>query len=268
MGKAQTSNRGKTMKTKVITAIAAFGLTLAAQAAYAETVRVGVAAEPYPPFTEPDAAGNWTGWEIEFMNAVCAEAKLDCVVTPVSWDGIIPALTTNKIDAIIGSMSITEERMKTIDFSDKYYNTPSVIATAKGSGITPDAAGLKGKIVGVQVSTIHQDYVTAHFGDVAAEIKEYQTQDEANQDLAAGRVDAIMADSLAVDAFVKSDTCCEIVGAVADDPAILGAGVGIGLRKGDDELRGKFNKAIAAIRENGTYAEFSKAYFDFDIYGK
>jgi polar amino acid transport system substrate-binding protein len=100
-------------------------------AASAETVRVGVAAEPYPPFTEPDASGNWTGWEIEFMNAVCAEAKLDCVVTPVAWDGIIPALTSNKIDAIVGSMSITEERMKTIDFSDKYYNTPSVIATAK-----------------------------------------------------------------------------------------------------------------------------------------
>ncbi|MCO6410408.1 transporter substrate-binding domain-containing protein [Hoeflea alexandrii] len=256
------------MKNKIITTIAALGLSLAASAASAETVRVGVAAEPYPPFTEPDAAGNWTGWEIEFMNAVCAEAKLDCVVTPVAWDGIIPALTSNKIDAIIGSMSITEERMKTIDFSDKYYNTPSVIATSKGSGITPDAAGLKDKIIGVQVSTIHQDYVTTHFGDVAAEVKEYQTQDEANQDLAAGRVDAIMADSLALDAFVKSDACCEIVGAVEDDPAILGAGVGVGLRKGDDALREKFNTAIAAIRENGTYAEFSKAYFDFDIYGK
>ena len=258
------------MKTTLLAAIAAIGLSLTAGIAAAETVRVGIAAEPYPPFTEPDANGNWKGWEIDFMNAVCAEAKLDCVVTPVAWDGIIPALTSNKIDAIIGSMSITEERMKTIDFSDKYYNTPSVIATAKGSGITPDADGLKGKIIGVQVSTIHQDYVTTHFGDVAAEIKEYQTQDEANQDLVAGRVDAIMADSLALDAFVKSDAggCCEIVGAVADDPAILGAGVGIGLRKGDDALKEKFNAAIAAVRENGTYAEFSKNYFDFDIYGQ
>jgi polar amino acid transport system substrate-binding protein len=256
------------MKNKIITAIAAFGLSLAANAASAETVRVGVAAEPYPPFTQPDAAGNWTGWEVDFMNAVCAEASLECEITPVAWDGIIPALTSGKIDAIIGSMSITEERMKTIDFSDKYYNTPAVIATGKGMNLTPDAAGLKGKILGVQVSTIHQDYATTHFGDVAAEIKEYQTQDEANQDLAAGRLDAILADSLALDAFVKSDTCCEIAGAVEDDPAILGAGVGVGLRKGEDELRGKFNAAIAAIRENGTYAEFSKAYFDFDIYGE
>ncbi len=258
------------MKPTLLAAIAAIGLSLTAGIAAAETVRVGIAAEPYPPFTEPDADGNWKGWEVDFMKAVCAQAELECVITPVAWDGIIPALTSNKIDAIVGSMSITEERMKTIDFSDKYYNTPSVIAAAKGSGITPDADGLKDKIVGVQVSTIHQDYVTTHFGDAVAEIKEYQTQDEANQDLVAGRVDAIMADSLALDAFVKSDAggCCEIVGAVEDDPAILGAGVGVGLRKGDDALKEKFNAAIAAIRENGTYDEFSKAYFDFDIYGK
>ena len=62
------------------------------------------------PFTSPDASGNWEGWEVDFMKAICAEAKLDCVVTPVAWDGIIPALTTNKIDMIIGSMSITAER--------------------------------------------------------------------------------------------------------------------------------------------------------------
>lgn len=256
------------MNNKIITAIAAFGLTLAAHAASAETVRIGVAAEPYPPFTEPDAAGEWTGWEIDFMNAVCAQAELDCVVTPVAWDGIIPALTSNKIDAIIGSMSITEERKKTIDFSDKYYNTPAAVATAKGSGITPDAEGLKDKIIGVQISTIHQNYVTEYFGDVASEIKEYQTQDEANQDLAAGRIDAAVADSLALDAFVKADSCCEIVGNVKDDPAILGSGVGVGLRQGDDELRGKFNSAIAAIIADGSYDEFSKAYFDFSIYGE
>jgi len=257
------------MKKLLISMLAAAGLLLTAGSVSAETVKVGVAAEPYPPFTVPDASGNWTGWEIDFMNAVCAEAKLDCVVTPVAWDGIIPALTSGKIDAIIGSMSITAERQKTIDFSDKYYNTPAVVVASKGSGITPTADSLKGKIVGIQTSTIHENYVRKHFGD-AGEIKQYQTQDEANQDMAAGRVDAIMADSLAMDAFVKSDqgtACCEIVGAVADDPEILGAGAGIGLRKEDDELEKKFNDAIAAIRANGEYEKFSKNYFDFDIYG-
>ncbi len=69
-------------------------------AASAEQVKLGIAAEPYPPFTEPDATGKWHGWEIDFADAVCKEAKLDCVVTPVAWDGIIPALTTGKIDML------------------------------------------------------------------------------------------------------------------------------------------------------------------------
>ncbi|TYC64774.1 transporter substrate-binding domain-containing protein [Stappia sp. BW2] len=258
------------MKHILKTTLAAAALAATAiTGALAEEVKVGVAAEPYPPFTSPDSSGNWVGWEIEFMDAICAEAKLDCVVTPVSWDGIIPALTSGKIDMIIGSMSITEERLKTIDFSDKYYNTPTGIIGAKGDDFDATPEGLSGKIIGVQVSTVHADYAEKHFGDVAAEIKQYQTQDEANQDLAAGRVDAVQADAIALDAFLKSDggDCCELKGNVEEDEAILGAGVGVGIRKGDTELKDKINAAIKAIRDNGTYETFSKKYFDFDIYG-
>jgi len=159
------------MKNGLMAAMVTVGLALTGTMASAETVRVGVAAEPYPPFTSPDASGNWSGWEVDFMNAVCAEAGFDCEITPVAWDGIIPALNSNKIDAIMSSMSITEERQKEIDFSDKYYNPPANVIAAKGSGITPDAAGLAGKILAVQVSTIHQAYAVKHFGD--ADIREY-----------------------------------------------------------------------------------------------
>lgn len=255
----------KTVALAALVGVAAVG------AASAEPVKVGVAAEPYPPFTSPDASGKWVGWEVEFMNAVCAEAKLECVITPVAWDGIIPALTSKKIDAIMSSMSITDERLKTIDFSDKYYNTPTGIIGPKSEKFKADAEGLKGKILGVQVSTIHAEYAQKHFKDVVSEIKEYQTQDEANNDLAAGRVDAVQADQITLDSFLASDQgkeCCESKGTVVDDPAVLGAGVGIGLRKGETELKGKFNAAIKAIRANGTYEKFSKAYFDFDVYGK
>lgn len=239
-------------------------------AAAAEPVKVGFAAEPYPPFASPDAAGNWEGWEVEFMQAVCAQAKLDCVITPVAWDGIIPALTTKKIDMIVGSMSITSERLKTIDFSDKYYNTPTGIIGPKSETFDATPEGLKGKTIGVQVATIHQDYANKYFAPVGATIKEYQSQDEANNDLAAGRLDAVQADAIALDAFLQSDQgkqCCDLKGNVKDDPEILGAGVGVGLRKGDTELKDKINAAIKEIRANGTYDTFSKKYFDFDIYG-
>jgi polar amino acid transport system substrate-binding protein len=250
-------------------ALAAAFATLAT-VAFAEPVKIGVAAEPYPPFTSPDASGNWVGWEVDFMNAVCAKAELECVLTPVAWDGIIPSLTGGQIDVIMSSMSITEERMQTIDFTDKYYNTPTVIVAAKGSGITPDAAGLAGKIIGVQTSTIHEAYVNQYFAAGAAEVKVYQTQDEANQDLAAGRVDAIQADSITLDAFLASESgaaCCELVGAVADDPVILGAGVGAGVRKEDAALKDKLNAAIAAIIADGTYDAITAKYFASSIYG-
>jgi polar amino acid transport system substrate-binding protein len=246
---------------------AAFALS--AGAALANPVKVGIAAEAYPPFASPDAAGNWVGWEVELIGAVCAAAEMACEIVPVAWDGIIPALTAGQIDAIMASMSITEERMKTIDFSNKYYDTPTVIVAAKGDAVTADADGLKGKILGVQVSTVHEAYAQKHFAGSVAEIKIYQTQDEANQDLVAGRIDATQADSIALEDFLNSDAggCCEIKGAVANDTDVLGLGVGVGLRKGEDDLKAKFNAGIAKVLEDGTYDAISKPYFATSIYG-
>ncbi|UWQ44920.1 transporter substrate-binding domain-containing protein [Leisingera aquaemixtae] len=254
------------MKLNALLAAATAAAALTASAAAAEQVKIGIAAEPYPPFASLDSSGNWVGWEVEVIGAVCAAAALDCVITPVAWDGIIPSLTGQQIDAIMASMSITEERQKTIDFSDPYYNTPAVIVADKSMDIEPTPESLAGKIVGIQASTIHQAYAQEYFKD--AELKVYQTQDEANQDLFAGRIDATQADSIAMADFVNSDTgsCCEIKGAVADDPAILGKGVGAGVRKGDDDLREALNKGIAAILADGTHEKITAKYFTTSIY--
>ncbi|MBQ4823634.1 MULTISPECIES: transporter substrate-binding domain-containing protein [unclassified Leisingera] len=254
------------MKLKALLAAATAAAALTAGAAAAEQVKIGIAAEPYPPFASLDSSGNWVGWEVEMIGAVCAAAELDCVITPVAWDGIIPSLTGQQIDAIMASMSITEERLKTIDFSDPYYNTPAVIVADKSMDIAPTPDSLAGKIVGIQASTIHQAYAQEYFKD--AELKVYQTQDEANQDLFAGRIDATQADSIAMADFVGSDTgsCCEIKGAVADDPAILGRGVGAGVRQGDDALREALNKGIAAVLADGTHEKITAKYFTTSIY--
>jgi polar amino acid transport system substrate-binding protein len=253
---------------KLVT-LAAAAMLMAAPLA-AQELKIGIAAEAYPPFASPDASGTWVGWEVDFINAVCAAGELQCAITPVAWDGIIPSLTSGQIDVIMASMSITEERSKTIDFSDKYYNTPTVVVGAKGGDIAPTPEGLAGKIIGVQASTIHADYVEKYFAGTAAEVKIYQTQDEANSDLAAGRIDATQADSIAMDAFLASEAgmaCCESKGAVADDPTILGLGVGAGVRKGEDELREKLNAAIAKVIADGTYDTITAKYFASSIYG-
>jgi polar amino acid transport system substrate-binding protein len=254
------------MNVKKLLASGIAAAVLSAGIASAEEVKIGIAAEPYPPFASLDSSGNWVGWEIDVINAVCAAAELDCVITPVAWDGIIPSLTGQQIDAIMASMSITEERLKTIDFSDPYYNTPAVIVADKSMDIEATPESLAGKVVGVQASTIHQAYAQEYFKD--SELKVYQTQDEANQDLFAGRIDATQADSIAMADFVNSDAgaCCEIKGAVADDPAILGRGVGAGVRKGDDDLLAALNKGIAAILADGTHEKITSNYFSASIY--
>ena len=236
-------------------------------AALAGPIKVGVDPAAYPPFTTLQADGSWVGWEIDFLAAVCKQAQLECKITPTAWDGIIPALTAGQIDMIMSSMSITEERSKVIDFSDKYYNTPTMMLVAKGSTLTPAPDAMKGKIIGVIVSTTQEAYVQAHYPD--STLKSYQTPDESYSDLAAGRIDAVVADSLVGTEYLKSaaGACCASAGNVADDPAILGKGVGFGLRKGDP-LKDKLNAAIAAVRKDGTYDAITKKYFTFDIYGK
>ncbi len=252
-------------------AAAALTLSVGASAAFAEdTVKFGVAAEPYPPFTVKGADGKWTGWEVDMRDAVCKQMNVKCEWVETAWDGIIPALTAKKFDVIWSSMSITEERGKTIDFTNKYYNTPTSIIGPKDSTAKADVAGMTGKIIGVQVSTVHLDYVTKYFKGVAKEIKTYQTQDEVNQDLAAGRIDADQADATTLQAFLDSDAgkaCCKLLGNVAEDLKILGPGVGGGLRKDDTALKGKINDAIKAIRASGEYDTITKKYFKADIYG-
>ena len=192
-----------------------------------------------------------------------------CVWTPIAWDGIIPGLNAGKIDAIFASMSITPKRMKVINFSDKYYNTPAAIVGPKNVEMDGSPASVKGKIVGVQVSTTHADYAKKHFADMAGEVKTYQAFDEHNADLVAGRVDAVVGDSLAFGDFLGKEAGkpFEIKGYLNDE-AVFGKGVGVGLRKSDTELLKKFNDAIAKVRADGTYAEIAKKYFDFDIYGE
>lgn len=248
--------------------VAAAMVALAAGVAgAADKVKVGLAAEPYPPFSVPDASGNWSGWEVEIMQAVCREAELECEIAPTAWDGIIPALNSGRIDMIFNSMSITEARDEVIDFTEPYYRGATLVAGLKDLEMEPTAEGLAGKILGVQGATIHERYANKHFPDT--EIKVYPTQEEAFQDLIAGRIDATQADAQSVKDFLASPAgqeCCDGKGAVARDDAILGRGVGIGIREGDDALRERLNKAILATRESGEYQDITKKYFDFDMY--
>jgi arginine/ornithine transport system substrate-binding protein len=230
-------------------------------------IRVGVEGA-YPPFSWVEPDGTLKGFDIEIAMALCKEIGAECVLVTQDWDGIIPALLARKYDAIIASMSITEERKKKVAFSEKYYNTPAKFARKKGSGITISKAGLKGRSVGVQRATIHDNFITGEFGN-DFEIKRYGTQDEAYLDALAGRVDLLLADSIAMEAgFLKTDNGkgWEFVGKGYSDPKYFGDGAGVALRKGNSDLAKLFNKAIKSIRANGVYKRINDKYFPFDVY--
>ncbi|KJZ14220.1 amino acid ABC transporter [Marinomonas sp. S3726] len=241
-----------------------FSTTLAAQ-----TIKVGIATEPYPPFSVPDASGNYSGWEIDIAKAICAQAKLDCEIVATAWDGIIPALLAKKVDVVAASLSITSDRKRVIDFSDKYYQSGASVIGSKNANFSSTPTELDNKIIGLQAASIHVKFAKKYYPN--ATIKEYQSQDEANQDLYSGRIDATQADALTLESFLNSEqgkNCCDLKGMAVNDESLLGEGIGFGLRKGNPELKEQLNNAIDAIRKNGTYEQISQAYFSFNIYGE
>ncbi len=238
-----------------------------AQAPSATSMRVGVEGA-YPPFSEIGTDGKLKGFDIDIANAVCEQMKVKCTLVQAEFDALIPALRAKKFDAIVASMSITPERKKAVDFSDKYYFTPARFVAKAGSTLEVTAAGLKGKKIGVQRTTIHDRFATATFKQ--SEIVRYAKQDEVFLDLASGRIDGTLVDSVAADiGFLKTPAGkgYAFIGPTFTDPTFFGDGAGIAVRKGDEKLRKGINDALAAIRANGTYKKIQAKYFDFDIYG-
>jgi len=253
-----------------IAAVAALCLALAGGAVGAKEwtkVRIGVEGA-YPPFSYKNPDGSLAGFDIEIALALCGAMNVECELVEQDWDGIIPALQAKKYDAIVASMSITPERMKVVDFTNKYYHTPAKFVVKEGVTVEETNEGMKDMVVGVQRGTTHEDYMNKKFPDV--ELKLYGTQDEVYLDMGSGRIDAMMADSVAMnDGFLETDQGKGYVFLPGNhtDPAIYGEGAGIAIRKSDGDLKEKLNMAIDKIRADGVYETIATKYFDFDVYG-
>ena len=260
--------------------------------AYSDKIKIGTEGA-YPPWNAKDASGNLIGFEVDLAKELCAIMKHECTIVEQDWDGMIPALLMRKFDAIMAGMSITDERLKTINFSQGYADEVASLAVMKGSSLeslnTPKAINLSkkgaakgtlktltdalaGKTVGVQTATIHQNFLES--GDVGkVKIRTYKTQDEVNLDLASGRIDAALAAAVAfTDYAAKSGKPVVLVGPTFSGGA-FGNGVGVGIRKGDNSTAvGKrdakilkdFNSAINTARFKGIIRELAIKHFGFD----
>ncbi|MCG7392684.1 ABC transporter substrate-binding protein [Microvirga sp. ACRRW] len=241
-------------------------LSLTSLASAQEKKEIVIASEgAYPPFNFMDSNNKLQGFDIDITNALCEKMQVKCTIVAQDWDGIIPALLAKKYDAIVASMTITDERKKQVDFTDRYYRTPLSVAVAKDSPIKDTSvASMKGKTVGAQSSTTQAIYAEDTYGKGGAAAKLYPTQDEANADLANGRLDASVADKFVLVEWLKKDgkDCCKLLGDIEGTMSEAG----IAVRKEDKDLKEKLNKAIKDIVADGTYKKIQDKYFRFDIY--
>jgi len=229
--------------------------------AWAEPLRIGTEGA-YPPFNMVDENGQVHGFDIDIANALCEHMERECTFVIQDWDGIIPGLMAGKYDAIIASMSITEERKQAVDFSDRYYTNKLQFIAAEDKDLTITPEGMAGMTVGAQRATIAAQWLEADMPE--ADIKLYDTQENAYLDLASGRLDAVIADMLVNYEWLESEAGAgyEFKG----EPVYENDEIGIAIRKGEEDLVEAFNKAIAEIVEDGTYAEINAKYFPFSIY--
>ncbi|MFT6927788.1 MAG: arginine/ornithine transport system substrate-binding protein [Psychromonas sp.] len=253
---------------KISILIALFALSVnVAQAKQWKQIRIGVEGA-YPPFSQTEADGSVTGFDIDIANALCAEMQADCTLVKQDWDGIIPALMARKYDAIIATMDITEERKKRVSFTNKYQHIPARFVALKGADYQATPEFMAGKKVGVQRATSMDLYISDNYPQ--AQIKRYGSADEAYLDLKAGRLDYVMADSAAITGGLlekEGGDQFALIGPKLNDPKWFGEGAGIAVRKQDKDLVEQFNAAIKEIRGNGTYQKIQDKYFTFDVYG-
>lgn len=220
--------------------LAAGALALTAGLTQAEPLRMGTEGA-YPPYNFVNDKGELDGFEVELGNALCKKIAAECTWVKNDWDSIIPNLVASNYDTIMAGMNITDERKKSIAFSDAYTPPPPSAYLAK----TADA-DINGTVA-AQANTIQ----AGHVAETGATLVEFATGEESIAAVRNGEADAVFADKDFLAPFQK-DSNGELVWVTGQDNVSLGEGIGIGMRQSDTELKARFDKAIAEMKADGS----------------
>ena len=277
---------------KILLLAAAVALAFTGPALAKEYKKIKVATEgAYAPWNYKDSAGKLVGFELDLAADLCKRMKIECIVVEQAWDGIIPSLQAGKYDVIMAGMSITDKRMKIITFSRSYAATParfvvknsspsakfdagiahmdlSTVEPNEKAGIAAVVKEFKGKTIGVQTATTHENFLRQYLGK-DAEIRTYDTQENLDLDLQAGRVDAALAAMSYWVPLLKKDKGKDMA---MVGPGFVGGpfghGVGVGVRKEDQALADMFSKAIQSAIDDGSISKLAIKWFGFDASSK
>jgi ABC-type amino acid transport substrate-binding protein len=210
----------------------------------------------YPPYNFIDENNQLDGFDADISLEIAKRLGVKAELLPIPWDSMIPALTGKKFDIIVSDMAITEERKKKVDFTIPYFTTGAQVFVPKDSDIEV-GEDIKGKKIGVTLSTTNAEIVTQHEADV----KLYKNDYLAFEDLIKGRLDGVVTDH-GVGSEIMLNRNYPLL---AVDGLLNTEEVGITIRKEDTDLREEINKIIEDMQEDGTYEEISKKWFGKDI---
>lgn len=228
----------------------------------------------YPPWSMVDATGNVTGFDADMGAAICKEINADCTFVVQAFDSLIPSLNAKRFDLIISGMSYTPERAKRVNFSipyaveDAIFILPAKSDLIKAADLDTIVKGLAGKTIGVQGGTTHGAYIT----EIApkATIRNYDTLDQMQIDLDAGRLDGTFADLVSQTRFLHSlkgndYALTEHVVKGSSAPEVLGYGIAVGINQDNTELKAQVDAALCKLIKDGTVKSSSEKWFDVDL---
>ncbi len=254
-------------------ALAVLSMTLFTNSARAETLRVGMECT-YAPFNFKNADGYLDGYDVDVAKGVAAIIGADLDFICQKWDGMIPALLANKFDIVVASMSITDTRLKKMDFSTTYRISVGRLVGRKNAGFNlfdgsgkPIPANFAGLKVGLERATTYSNWFENELPE--AKVVLYDNNEALYLDLVNGRTDMIMTNPMKAHLrFLSKEDGAgyEFVSPQVDEKKYFGIGVGIGLRQGNDDLKARLNGAIKTLTDNGSLEKYALKYFPFAIH--
>lgn len=217
----------------------------------------------YPPFNFAGSDGNPTGFNVELARMICEELKLSCTVQMRRFDTLFDSLDANRGDAVIASIAVSEQTRKRVDFTDPYYRPSARFAVRAGAptdAVTPEA--IEGKKVAVVAGSAHEQYLRTLFTE--ADVRPYPDSAAAREALRNGEVDYLFGDGFALSFWLNgasSGGCCTFAEGAFIESRYFGEGIGIAVKRGNDNLRRAINYALFRIWETGRFTDLWLRYF-------
>lgn len=217
----------------------------------------------YPPFNFAGPDGNPVGFNVDLARLICEEIKVPCTIQMRRFETLLDAISSNRGDAIIASIAVTPQARARVDFTDPYYRAPARFA-ARRDGILQDMRpeALEGRKVGVVSGSSFEAYLKAMFTD--AVLQGYPGDEALRQALRRSEVDFIFGDAIALSLWINgtdSGECCAFAGGPFIESRFFGEGIGIAVRKGNDNLRQALNWALFRVWERGKFTDLWLRYF-------